>query len=142
MSTDKLPPAPPPSAATKSMKANRSSGTKPELALRRELFRLGLRYRVGIQIRLASRKVRPDVVFPKRKVAIFLDGCFWHGCPLHGRMPTDPTGYWRAKIGRNRDRDAADMRELEAAGWLAVRIWEHEVASEAAARVKNLVSCR
>ncbi|MFF0375481.1 very short patch repair endonuclease [Actinoplanes missouriensis] len=124
------------------MKANRSSGTKPELALRRELFRQGLRYRVGLQISLRDRKVRPDVVFPRRRVAVFLDGCFWHGCPIHGRMPADPTGYWHAKIEGNRNRDAVVDIQLNDAGWAVIRVWEHESATEGAARIKSLVLCR
>ncbi|MFG1842918.1 very short patch repair endonuclease [Micromonospora sp. NPDC049175] len=121
------------------MKANRSSSTKPELALRRELFRQGLRYRVGLRLQLQDRKVRPDIVFPRRKIAIFLDGCFWHGCPEHGRMPSDPTGYWHAKIERNRNRDVVVDGQLKNAGWTVVRIWEHELVTEAASRVKRLV---
>src|SRR5262245_30802927 len=117
MPKSKLPATPPPSSATKLMKSNRSYGTKPELDLRRELFRQGMRYRVSLHIPLRDRKVRPDIVFPRRKVAVFLDGCFWHGCPKHGRMPSDPTGYWHAKISRNRDRDLAVDTQLDAAGW-------------------------
>ena len=140
--TKRLPATPPPSSASKSMKANRSSGTKPELALRRELFRQGLRYRVGVQLVLPDRKVRPDIVFPRRKVAVFLDGCFWHGCPVHGRMPSDPTGYWRAKIGRNQRRDVLVDDELRVAGWTVVRVWEHETLLAAASRVREVVTSR
>lgn len=142
MSAAKLPPIPPPSGATKSMKANRSSNTKPELALRREMFRQGLRYRLGLLIPLRDRKVRPDVVFPRRKIAVFVDGCYWHGCPQHGRMPKDPTGYWHAKIQRNRNRDIAVDKQLDEAGWTVVRVWEHEPAGEAAARINDVVKSR
>lgn len=142
MPTVKLPATPPPSSASKSMKANRSSGTKPELALRRELFRQGLRYRVALQIQLQDRKVRPDIVFLRRKIAVFLDGCFWHGCPEHGRMPSDPTGYWHAKIERNRNRDTAVDSQLNDAGWTVIRVWEHEQVAEVAARVKRFVLSR
>ncbi|WP_410810744.1 very short patch repair endonuclease [Micromonospora sp. 067-2] len=135
----KLPTSPPPSNASKAMRSNRSSGTKPELALRRELFRRGLRYRIALQIRLQDRKVRPDVVFTRRRIAVFLDGCFWHGCPTHGRMPSDPTGYWHVKIARNRSRDVAVDSELSAAGWTVVRVWEHEPAAEAAERIQGIV---
>lgn len=122
------------------MKSNRSSNTKPELALRRELFRHGLRYRVGLQLILPDRKVKPDIVFTKRKVAVFVDGCFWHGCPAHGRMPSDPTGYWHAKIDRNRRRDALVDDVLRTEGWTVVRIWEHEAVPTAVERVKNVVA--
>ncbi|MEU5674271.1 very short patch repair endonuclease, partial [Micromonospora sp. NPDC047753] len=84
----KLPPTPPPSSASKAMKANRSVNTKPEMALRRQLFQRGLRYRVGFRISLPQRAVRPDIVFTRPRVAIFVDGCFWHGCQLHCRMPS------------------------------------------------------
>ena len=93
-----LPPAPPPSAATATMKANRSRDTAPELALRRALHRRGWRYRVAPRIATAGRTVRPDIAFTRMRLAVFLDGCFWHACPEHGRMPADPTGYWHAKI--------------------------------------------
>jgi DNA mismatch endonuclease (patch repair protein) len=120
-----LPPAPPPSAATASMKSNRSRDTKPELALRRALFALGRRYRVDAKIVLPQRAVRPDIVFAGARVAVFVDGCFWHGCPAHGRMPKDPTGYWHQKLARNISRDAQVTAALEAAGWRVVRVWEH-----------------
>ena len=124
------------------MKANRSSNTKPELAIRREIFRQGLRYRINLKISLPGRTVRPDVVFPRRKVAVFLDGCFWHGCPDHGRMPADPTGYWHAKISRNSARDSTVNSLLVDAGWIVVRIWEHVPAPEAALRVLQAVGSR
>ncbi|WP_285789591.1 very short patch repair endonuclease [Micromonospora sp. NBRC 101691] len=128
----RLPPTPPPSSASRAMKSNRSSDTKPELALRRELFRRGLRYRVGYRISLPGRAVRPDVVFTRRRVAIFVDGCFWHGCPLHCRMPSDPSGYWHQKIDRNRNRDLEVDGALRTAGWTVFRVWEHEAVEQAA----------
>ncbi|GAA2509853.1 very short patch repair endonuclease [Pilimelia columellifera] len=134
-----LPPAPPPSAATATMKANRSADTRPELALRRELFARGLRYRVGLRLVLPSRKVRPDVVFTRSRVAVFVDGCFWHACPTHHRMPSDPTGYWKQKIARNVARDAAVDAELRAAGWKVIRVWEHVPAAVAAGLVQQTV---
>ncbi|MFG2166962.1 very short patch repair endonuclease [Micromonospora chersina] len=128
----RLPPTPPPSSASRAMKSNKSADTKPELALRRQLFHRGLRYRVGYRISLPQRAVRPDIVFTRRKVAIFVDGCFWHGCPLHCRMPSDPSGYWHQKIDRNRKRDLVVDDVLRAAGWTVFRVWEHEPAKEAA----------
>ncbi|MGC4774925.1 very short patch repair endonuclease [Micromonospora chalcea] len=133
----RLPPPPPPSSATKTMKANRSKDTGPELALRRELFADGLRYRVSMTIALSGRRVRPDIVFTRRKLAVFVDGCFWHGCPTHGRMPSDPTGYWSVKLARNKERDRSVDEALRAAGWVVVRIWEHVSPKTAAKTVKE-----
>ena len=130
-----LPPAPPPSSATATMRANRATNTGPEVALRRELHARGCRYRLGVRLVLPARAVRPDVTFRKQRVAVFVDGCFWHSCPTHGRKPSDPTGYWAAKLGRNRDRDDAVNRALDEAGWSVIRIWEHEPVAEAADRV-------
>ncbi|QKW16945.1 very short patch repair endonuclease [Verrucosispora sp. NA02020] len=130
-----MPPTPPPSSASRAMRSNRSANTKPELALRQELFRRGLRYRVGYRISLLERAVRPDIVFTRRKVAVFVDGCFWHGCPIHCRMPSDPSGYWHQKIDRNRKRDLAVDEMLRAAGWTIFRVWEHEPANEAAGAI-------
>ncbi|MFE9693628.1 very short patch repair endonuclease [Micromonospora sp. NPDC005806] len=135
-------PTPPPSSATKTMKANRSTGTKPELALRRALFAAGLRYRVNLKVSVPGRTVRPDVVFTRTRVAVFLDGCFWHGCPQHGRMPSDPSGYWHQKIDRNQARDSAVDQALYESGWQVVRLWEHTATEEAAKLVRAAVAER
>jgi len=124
------------------MRANRSTGTKPELALRRALFAAGLRYRINLKVEVPGRTVRPDVVFTRARVAVFVDGCFWHGCPLHGRMPSDPSGYWHHKISRNRQRDCDVDQALSDAGWLVVRAWEHEGVEEAAKLVRAAVAGR
>ncbi|MEU1246345.1 very short patch repair endonuclease [Micromonospora arida] len=131
-----LPPSPPPSAASASMRSNRHRDTGPELRLRRALHALGHRYRVALPIVTAGRRVRPDLVYPKRKLAVFVDGCFWHRCPKHGRAPTDPTGYWAVKLQRNVNRDLAVTAALEADGWRVTRIWEHESLEEAVALVE------
>jgi DNA mismatch endonuclease (patch repair protein) len=122
------------------MRANRSKDTKPELALRQVLHRHGYRYRVGLRLTLPGRNVRPDIVFTKRRVAVFIDGCFWHSCPEHGRCPSDPTGYWRAKLARNRERDTAVDEAMAASGWTVVRIWEHEPSDLALARVSAVLN--
>jgi DNA mismatch endonuclease (patch repair protein) len=137
-----LPLTPPPSSATRAMKGNRSRDTKPELALRRALFARGYRYRVASRISLPGRNVRPDLVFPRKRIAVFVDGCFWHGCPEHCRMPSDPTGYWHAKIARNKDRDATVDGLLAEAGWTVVRIWEHAAIDSAADLVAAAVGAR
>ena len=117
------------------MKANRGRDTAPEMSLRRALHARGVRYRLGQTVVVPGRRVRPDLVFKGRRLAVFVDGCYWHSCPEHGRMPADPTGYWAVKLARNRDRDTAVDVALQAAGWAVVRIWEHVPPEEAAERV-------
>jgi DNA mismatch endonuclease (patch repair protein) len=118
------------------MASNRHRDTSPELALRSLLHGLGLRFRVDYAIRLDGRRpIRADVVFTRQRVAVFVDGCFWHSCPLHGSQPKTNADYWRPKLQGNRERDDLYTRLLEEAGWRVVRIWEHEPAPEAAARV-------
>jgi DNA mismatch endonuclease (patch repair protein) len=124
------------------MKANRSTGTRPELALRRALFAAGLRYRVNLKVRVPGRAVRPDIVFTRMRVAVFVDGCFWHGCPEHGRMPSDPSGYWHQKIARNQARDSAVDQALHESGWQVVRLWEHTATEEAAKLVRAAITER
>jgi len=100
--------------------------TAPELRLRRALHAAGLRYRVDAPPLHGLRR-RADIVFGPAKVAVFVDGCFWHGCPQHGaRTPHANPGYWTGKVARNRDRDADTDRQLAEAGWRSVRIWEHD----------------
>lgn len=117
------------------MRSNRRRDTGPELALRKLLHARGLRYRVDAPIRTASRLVRPDVVFTRRKLAVFVDGCFWHQCPEHGTVPKDPTGYWTPKLQRNVERDRETTAALQDAGWVVLRLWEHVPALDAATAV-------
>ena len=112
-----------PLSRSEQMSRIRSRDTRPEMLLRRALWSAGLRYRVHGP----GLPGRPDVVFPGRKVVVFVDGCFWHGCPLHYRTPPSPGPYWSAKLARNVGRDARDTAALETAGWRVVRVWEHEV---------------
>lgn len=132
--------APPPSAASASMRSNRRRDTGPELALRKLLHAQGLRYRVDAPIRTERRLVRPDVVFTRRRLAVFVDGCFWHQCPLHGTRPKDPTGYWLPKLQRNVERDLQTTEALRHDGWAVLRIWEHVPAAEAAALVTECLA--
>ncbi|QXJ26575.1 very short patch repair endonuclease [Actinomadura graeca] len=112
---------------SRNMKANRRSDTKPEIALRRALHALGYRYRKDFRLDLpGGTRVRPDIVFTARKVAVFVDGCFWHVCPEHGREPTSNEWYWTPKLRRNVERDRAADDALKNAGWRVVRLWEHE----------------
>lgn len=108
------------------MQAIRARDTKPELAVRRLLHARGLRYRVHSQPLVGLRRTA-DVVFTKSRIAVFIDGCFWHGCPEHGRRSFQHDGdYWPRKISTNIARDADTNRRLEEEGWLVLRFWEHE----------------
>jgi DNA mismatch endonuclease (patch repair protein) len=117
------------------MRANRRSDTKPELALRKALHGRGLRYRKDFRIDLAQARVRPDIAFTARRVAVFVDGCFWHACPEHGSKPAANTWYWEPKLARNVQRDRAADAALAEAGWRVVRVWEHETLDAAVAAV-------
>ncbi|MEV6275701.1 very short patch repair endonuclease [Nocardia sp. NPDC051832] len=128
-------PAPLNEGRSRNMRANRRSDTKPEILLRRALHRLGYRYRKDLRLDLGSAKVRPDIVFTARKVAVFVDGCFWHVCPQHGRQPTMNEWYWTPKLRRNIERDRAADVALAEAGWRVVRLWEHEPVEDAVTAV-------
>ena len=113
--------------ASNSGKGNTRTDTKPELALRSALHRSGLRFRKDLRIKLGTFAARPDIVFTKRKVAVFVDGCFWHRCPKCYHKPATNADFWEAKIGRNVERDKEVSRELKNRGWKVVRVWEHEL---------------
>ena len=116
--------------------------TAPELDLRRELHRRGLRYRVDRQVVRGTRR-RVDIVFGPSKVAVLVDGCFWHGCAQHGvQAPKANQQFWLDKIAANRARDADTDARLAADGWLVIRVWEHEPAAEAAQRIAGVVRRR
>jgi DNA mismatch endonuclease, patch repair protein len=123
------------------MQSNKSRDTKPELALRRAVHALGLRYRVSVRPLPAVRRTS-DLVFTRVKVAVFLDGCFWHGCPQHHTVAVTNAGFWAEKVRRNRERDAQTDSLLADAGWAVLRVWEHEDPVEAASRVADLVRSR
>ena len=120
------------------MRGNRSKNTTPEMKLRSLLHRRGLRYRVDAPPTPATRR-RADVVFPRERVAVFVDGCFWHGCPEHYRPSTRNIAFWEEKLATNRSRDAQTNEALVAAGWTVIRVWEHEDMSEAAERIEAAV---
>jgi DNA mismatch endonuclease (patch repair protein) len=118
------------------MRAIRRTDTKPELALRRALHAMGYRFRKDYRLDLAEgRRVRPDIAFTARKVAVFVDGCFWHACPDHGSKPSVNQGYWTPKLLRNVERDRAADAALTLAGWRVVRLWEHIPLDDAVAAV-------
>lgn len=132
--------APSSAHATATMRANRHRDTSPELALRSILHRRGLRFRVDRRIGLGGRSwARPDIVFTRARVAVFVDGCFWHSCPEHGEMPVANREFWEAKLGRTVERDRAQAAALVAAGWNVVRVWEHESTEAAATRVEEVL---
>ncbi|MGW4642289.1 very short patch repair endonuclease [Sphaerisporangium sp. NPDC004334] len=124
--------------ARKSMQANKGRDTKPELALRSAVHALGLRYRVSVRPLPKVRRTA-DLVFTKAKLAVFLDGCFWHGCPDHHTKSATNAAYWAEKVVRNRERDAETDRKLTEAGWQVIRVWEHENPKDAAVRVAEQV---
>lgn len=111
---------------SRNMAAIRRSDTKPEVRLRSALHHLGYRFRKDYPIRVAGKLVRPDIVFTKCRVAIFVDGCFWHSCPEHGRQPAVNGNYWSAKLEGNARRDRDQTAALQAAGWTVLRFWEHQ----------------
>ena len=121
-------------AVRAAMRGNRERDTKPELLIRSQLHALGYRYRVASRP-LGGHYPVVDVLFTKRRIAIFVDGCFWHGCSQHYVPPTRNAEYWRPKIARNRERDAHSNELLAAAGWTVVRVWEHEIPSRAVERI-------
>ena len=117
------------------MRRNPRRDTRPEIALRSELHRRGLRFRKDLPLRVTGRVVRPDVVFTRPRLAVFVDGCFWHACPLHGNEPRANTDYWQPKLARNVARDRAVDDALQASGWRVLRAWEHESVQAVADRV-------
>jgi DNA mismatch endonuclease (patch repair protein) len=132
-------PFPTSAGVTANMKANRRTDTKPELALRAALHAMGYRYRKDFRLDLPLRRVRPDVAFTRRKVAVFVDGCFWHACPEHGSKPKSNEWYWSPKLARNVERDRAADEALVQAGWTVVRLWEHTPLPDAVALVVDAV---
>ena len=123
------------------MQGNRQRDTKPEVAVRRLVHAAGLRYRVDFRP-LTSLNRRADMVFPRLKIAVFIDGCFWHGCPEHHTVAKSNAEYWAAKITLNRERDRHTDQVLESHGWVVLRAWEHEPADEVANRVIDAVTIR
>ncbi|WUJ37709.1 very short patch repair endonuclease [Streptomyces sp. NBC_00386] len=123
------------------MSRQRSRDTEVEMVLRRALHAAGLRYRVHRRPIKGVRR-EADIVFGPAKVAVFVDGCFWHGCPEHATWPKRNSDFWRTKIEGNRRRDLDTDARLAAIGWLAVRVWEHEEPLRAADRVRGIVESR
>lgn len=125
-------------AVRANMRANRWRDTEPELALRRAVHALGLRYRVGTRPIPTLRRTA-DLVFSRAKVAVFLDGCFWHGCPEHHSVAVTNAEFWAGKVETNKRRDQDTNRRLADAGWLTVRVWEHDDPLATAKLIRDIV---
>jgi DNA mismatch endonuclease, patch repair protein len=123
------------------MQLQKTRNTRPEVAVRQLLHADGLRYFVD-RAPLPQFRRRADIVFPRARVAVFIDGCFWHGCPDHGRLPANNADWWEVKLDRNRDRDYDTDRRLREAGWLSLRFWEHADPGKVAGEVAQAVRAR
>lgn len=125
-------------ASRKVMLGNRSRDTAPELAVRRLLHAMGLRFRVAHRPEPALNRTA-DIVFTKQRIAVFIDGCYWHACPEHRTVARANAAYWSEKLARNVARDAETTMKLQAAGWTVLRFWEHEDPGQVAAAVATSV---
>ena len=136
-----LPPAPSASNpdVLRRMRLQRRHRTSCELAIRSALHRLGWRFRTNSRPIKAYRR-RADVVFSSLRVAVFVDGCFWHGCPKHGSRPVSNREWWALKIRRNRLRDLQTTRYLRRRGWSAIRVWEHEPVDQAVKKIAAVLN--
>ena len=119
-------------AVTAVMRGNRRANTGPERQVRSLLHASGYRYRIDYRLDVPGARVRPDIVFTRQRLAVFIDGCFWHRCPEHGTSPRANIRYWAAKLERNVARDLRVNLALDAAGWTVLRIWEHVAPAKAA----------
>jgi len=120
------PPEPPTEATRLRMRRQRRADTAPELALRRKLWSMGLRYRLQRPVE-GQRRLKIDIAFVASRVAVFVDGCFWHSCPEHASVPRSNTEWWITKLARNSERDVETRIRLEEQGWRVIRVWEHDV---------------
>ncbi|MGH8902964.1 MAG: very short patch repair endonuclease [Egibacteraceae bacterium] len=131
-------PIPSSDTARRRMQRQRRRDTRPETALRRALHAQGFRYLVDRQV-LPEVRRKADIVFSRARVAVFVDGCFWHVCPQHATWPKASAEWWRAKLEANTRRDRDTDERLGSAGWTVVRVWEHEATEEAAKKVAEVV---
>jgi DNA mismatch endonuclease (patch repair protein) len=123
------------------MQRQRRKNTAPERALRGALHRRGLRFRIHTRPDPGLRR-EADIVFARARVAVFVNGCFWHGCEEHATWPNANADWWRAKLEKNRARDRETDERLQAAGWLSIRVWEHEDPEAAAETIAAAISSR
>lgn len=117
------------------MRGNRHTDTKPEKLIRSALHGLGYRFRKEFAITEQEVRVRADIAFPRQRIAVFIDGCFWHRCPDHGNSPRANREYWQRKLDRNVTRDERVSLALTTGGWLVLRIWEHTPVLDAVSQV-------
>jgi DNA mismatch endonuclease, patch repair protein len=122
--------------AKRRMENTRQRDTAAERVIRSILFAYGLRYRVDATPIPGLRR-RADILFRSSRIAVYVDGCFWHGCPVHATWPKQNADFWKAKIEANRARDADTNQRLKRAGWKVIRIWEHEDPNKAASRIRS-----
>jgi DNA mismatch endonuclease (patch repair protein) len=134
---------PPPSSdhVRQRMRVTKQRDTPAEVALRKELHRRGFRYTIDAVL-LDGLRRRGDIVFRRARVAVFVDGCFWHGCPRHGTWPKAHAAWWRQKILENRRRDLDTDRRLRRSGWCVLRLWSHDPPARAADRIAAIVRQR
>jgi DNA mismatch endonuclease, patch repair protein len=126
-----------PAQRSRCMSRIHGKNTSPELKLRKALWEQGVRYRIAYRL-----PGKPDLVFVKAKLAVFVDGCFWHGCPKHGVSPSSNSLFWKNKLCGNKARDHAVNFELDAMGWKVLRFWEHEIRGDldgVCDRIKNVL---
>ncbi|GAA1807320.1 very short patch repair endonuclease [Nocardioides hankookensis] len=123
------------------MRSNRGRDTGPEMAVRRIIYAQGLRYRVDARP-IAALNRRADLVFSRARVAVFIDGCFWHGCPDHHTIAKTNSSYWADKVENNRQRDLDTSERLREEGWLVLRFWEHQRAADVAEAIVSAVKER
>lgn len=124
-----------PLSKSQQMARVRNKDTAPELTLRKQLWRAGIRYRLRPKL-----PGTPDLIMPRAKVAIFVDGCFWHGCPIHYVAPATNVAFWRDKLAKNRLRDEATTQSLENQGWRVLRFWEHELKDDMSSAIERIKS--
>jgi DNA mismatch endonuclease (patch repair protein) len=137
----RIKPTPSSTAALARMKAAKPRDTAPEKALRSALFTKGLRFRLDKKpVEDLNRKA--DILFISAKVAVFVDGCYWHGCPIHGTQSKANADFWAQKIKRNQERDLDTTNQLEKMGWYVIRVWEHEDPEIASQRICRIVAER
>lgn len=125
--------------SSRRMRRVQQKDTSAELALRRELFARGIRYRIHVPVIAKPRRIA-DVAIKTLRLAVFIDGCFWHGCPVHATWPKGNAKFWRTKIVANQERDRDTDRRLCAAGWNVLRVWAHEPPEKAANRIARSVA--
>jgi DNA mismatch endonuclease, patch repair protein len=132
-------PNPSSAAVSARMSQARTAGTRPELSLRRQLYRMGLRYRIQYIVKGLPRRTI-DIAFPAARLAVFIDGCFWHGCGLHRSIPKSNARWWAQKLAGNKDRDKNTDERLTDLGWHVIRFWEHDEVADMVEAVRSALA--